>query len=142
MALTNRERIERAMQLLREGLAPFVEREVHAASQQVRMETIRRFADDPTLASKPIAEWDIAGLLRLMSETWNEVFRQTLGYTERSLVSELREWRNKWAHQSSFTSDDTERTLDSAARLLTAVSAPQADGECRRSYWPKGALPG
>jgi predicted AAA+ superfamily ATPase len=131
MAITNRERVDRAMELLRAGLAPYVEREVHAASGAVRMETIRRFSDDPILAGKPIAEWDIAGVLRLMSETWNEVFRQTLGFAERSLVSELREWRNKWAHQNTFSSDDTERTLDSAARLLTAISAPQADEVAR-----------
>jgi len=42
-------------------------------------------------------------------------------------VSELRECRNKWAHQEAFSSDDTYRVLDSAGRLLTAVSAPQAD---------------
>jgi hypothetical protein len=28
------------------------------------------------------------GLLKLMWETWNEVFRKTLGFAERSLVSE------------------------------------------------------
>ncbi len=66
-------------------------------------------------------------LLRLMWESWNEVFRLPLGYTERSLVSELREYRNKWAHQEPFSGDDTYRALDSAGRLLTAVSAPQAD---------------
>ena len=57
---------------------------------------------------------------------WNEVFRQVLGYAERSLVSELREVRNLWAHQNAFTSDDTYRALDSAHRLLTAISAPEA----------------
>ena len=41
--------------------------------------------------------------------------------------SELRDCRNKWAHQEPFSSDDADRALDSAARLLTAVSAPQAD---------------
>src|SRR5690606_32125041 len=51
----------------------------------------------------------------------------TLGRAERSLVQELRDWRNKWAHQDRFTSDDVDRALDSAARLLTAISAPQAD---------------
>ena len=50
-----------------------------------------------------------------------------LGPAERSLVSELRDLRNKWAHQQSFSSDDAYRALDSAGRLLTAVSAPQAD---------------
>ena len=62
-----------------------------------------------------------------MWNQWNVVFRKTLGQAERTLVSELRDVRNKWAHQHPFSSDDAYRALDSAARLLTAVSAPQAD---------------
>jgi hypothetical protein len=62
-----------------------------------------------------------------MWDSRNEVFRNSLGQAERSLVSELREHRNKWAHQHPFSSDDADRALDSAQRLLTAVSAPQAD---------------
>ena len=62
-----------------------------------------------------------------MWDSWNDVFRLTLGPAERSLVSELRDHRNKWAHQEAFSSDDTYRALDSSGRLLTAVSAPQAD---------------
>ena len=129
MAITNQERVGKAMELLRAGLAPFVEREVQAAVKAgtVRMDAVRRFAEDPMLGSKPIAQWDVAGLLKLMWETWNDVFRQTLGFSERSLVSELREWRNQWAHQQPFSSDDADRALDSVARLLAAVSAPEAD---------------
>jgi HEPN superfamily Swt1-like protein len=58
---------------------------------------------------------------------WNEGFRKTLGHADRSLVSELRDVRNRWAHQEPFSGDDAYRALDSAGRLLTAVSAPQAD---------------
>ena len=45
-----------------------------------------------------------------------------------ALVSELRDVRNKWAHQEPF-SERRRRTARSTrpARLLTAVSAPQAD---------------
>ena len=70
---------------------------------------------------------DTAALLRVMWESWNEVYRTTLGHAERSLVSELRDIRNRWAHQGSFSGDDTYRALDSAQRLLTAVSSPKAD---------------
>jgi len=42
------------------------------------------------------------------------------------LVSELRDVRNRWAHQETFTGDDAYRALDSVERLLTAVSAPEA----------------
>ena len=133
MAATNHERVGKAMELLREGLAPFVHREITAKVKAgaVRMESIRRFAEDPQLAGKPIVEWDVAALLKLMWDTWNDVFREPLGFTERSLVSELRDWRNKWAHQERFVSDDADRALDSAERLLTSTSAPQADEVAR-----------
>jgi predicted AAA+ superfamily ATPase len=129
MAITNQDRVGKAMELLRAGLAPYAEREVQAAVKagSVRMDAIRRFADDPMLGQKPIAQWDAAGVLKLMWETWNDVFGRTLGRAERSLVQELRDCRNKWAHQEPFSSDDADRALDSMARLLTAVSAPQAD---------------
>jgi len=129
MAISNHERIGKALETLKSGLAPFVEREVQAAIKagSVRMDAIRRFVEDPIYASRPIREWDSAGQLKLMWELWNEVFRNTLGHAERSLVSELRTARNRWAHQNPFSTDDAYRALDSMGRLLAAVSAPQAD---------------
>ena len=129
MAITNQERVGKALELLKAGLGPFVERELQnkIKARVVHMDTIRRFADDPHLTDKPVDQWDVAALLKLMWETWNDVFRTVLGRAERSLVNEIRDQRNKWAHQDSFSSDDADRTLDSIARLLTAVSASQAD---------------
>ncbi|MCG3202826.1 MAG: hypothetical protein NFCOHLIN_02712 [Gammaproteobacteria bacterium] len=128
MAITNQDRVGKAMELLRAGLAPFVEREFKSQHQAQAAEAARRyFGDDRTVGKKPVTEWDVAALLKLMWEAWNEVFGRTLGRAERSLVQELRDCRNKWAHQDPFSSDDADRALDSMARLLTAVSAPQAD---------------
>ena len=130
MAITNRERVGKAMDLLKEGLGPFVEREFQSLHGPREGLTRARgyFYEDSRLSTDgPITDWDSAALLSLMVFSWNDVFRQTLGQTERSIVSELRDWRNEWAHQQRFSSDDTERALDSAARLLTAISAPQAD---------------
>ena len=129
MAMTNQERVGKALDLLKSGLGPFVDREVKEAlkSRQLDAFRLRDYAEDPVLANKPTTEWDVAGLLKLMSETWNDVFRRILGPAERGLVGELRGHRNKWAHQESFSSDDAYRALDSAGRLLAAVSAPQSD---------------
>ncbi len=129
MAITNHERVGKSLELLKAGLGPFVEREVKDALASRRLDAfkLRDYAEDRTLASKPTSKWDLAGLLKLMWETWNDVFRQILGRAERSLVSELRDYRNKWAHQESFSSDDAYRALDSVGRLLAAVSAPQSD---------------
>ena len=128
MAITNHERVGKALELLKSGLGPFAQREfTNVYKDRAETEAIRFIGDDRLNANKPIEQWDAGVLLRLMWESWNNVFRLTLGHTERSLVSELREHRNKWAHQETFSGDDTYRALDSAARLLTAVSAPQAD---------------
>lgn len=128
MAITNYERVGKAMDLLKAGLAPFVEREFRNLYKDKAAERAGKFvADDRLNTGKPLAEWDTAALLRLMWEAWNDVFRRTLGQAERTLVSELREVRNRWAHQQTFSSDDADRALDSTERLLTAVSAPQAD---------------
>ena len=128
MAITNHERVGKAMELLKAGLGPFIEREFKNAYQARAVAEAAQFlGEDRLLANKPVTQWDAAALLKVMWEAWNDVFRRTLGPAERSLVSELREHRNRWAHQEPFTSDDAYRALDSAGRLLTAVSAPQAD---------------
>src|SRR5437762_1710692 len=128
MAITNHDRVGKALDLLKSGLGPFVEREITSAYRDRAMAEAGRFLGEDRLnAKRPISEWDVAPLLRLMWETWNDVFRKTLGPAERSLLSELRDHRNKWAHQHSFSGDDAYRALDSAGRLLTAVSAPQSD---------------
>ena len=129
MAITNHERVGKALDLIKEGLLPFVERELKAQHAQRWFEEVkaavgpgqaRLFKDESKM------QWDAAALLSVMWNQWNVVFRNTLGQAERTLVSELRDVRNRWAHQNPFSSDDTYRTLDSAGRLLTAVSAPQA----------------
>ncbi len=129
MAITNHERVGKALELLKAGLGPFVEREIKTAiaANALSMQKVKSFVDDPMLANKGIVEWDAGALLKLMWETWNEVFRKTLGFADRSLVSEIRDWRNKWAHQAPTSSDDAYRALDSAGRLLSSVSATQAD---------------
>ena len=128
MAASNHERVGRALELLREGLRPFVEREFEAryADQwpvQV-LQALRQERDWEGRNSEP--NLDAHALLVLIWNRWEEVFRSVLGRAERSLVSELRDARNRWAHQEAFSTDDAYRALDSAARLLTAISAPEA----------------
>jgi predicted AAA+ superfamily ATPase len=128
MALTNHERVGKSLELLRAGLGPFVEREfVSSHGEGARTTAMAFVGEDRLVGKKPIAEWDASLLLKLMWEGWNDVFRKTLGHSERSLVSELRDVRNRWAHQATFSGDDAYRALDSAHRMLLAVSASQAD---------------
>ena len=82
MAITNHERVGKALELLRSGLGPVVERELKNAYQakaQAQAEAAVFMGEDHLLGKKPIAYWDSAALLKLMWESWNEVFRRTLG---------------------------------------------------------------
>jgi len=127
MAMTNHERVGKGLELLRAGLVPFIERELKSVYKNEALAQARRLmGEDRLLASKPLAEWDAAALLKLMWEAWNDVFRKTLGQAERTLVRELQDVRNRWAHQQTFSSDDAYRALDSTGRLLSAVSAPES----------------
>ena len=129
MATTNHERIGKALELLKDGLRPFVERELKAEHQQLWFDQFKAALPPQQLSFAGTAEkpnWDIASVLSVMWGQWNQVFRKTLGQAERTLVSELRDVRNRWAHQNPMSYDDVYRALDSAARLLAAVSAPEA----------------
>jgi hypothetical protein len=130
MAITNQERVGKALELLKDGLAPFVERELKATHAQQWLDQARDAAG-PTQSrlfkDEASVQWDAWALLSVMWNQWNLVFRKTLGPAERSLVGELKDVRNNWAHQRAISGDDADRALDSMTRLLNAVSAPQAD---------------
>jgi hypothetical protein len=127
MAITNRERIGKGLDLLATGLRPFVERELksHLGDnwRSVLPDGGRR------LKPKPANLDDPQTLLSVLWDQWNVVFRDVLGTNERTLVSELRNVRNQWAHSEQFSSNDAIRALDSIERLLIAVSAADAATE-------------
>ena len=130
MAITNHERVGKTLDRLKEGLQPFVERELKAKHAQLWFDQAKASLSESQsglFGTEAEPRWDAATLLAVMWNQWNDVFRKTLGQAERTLVSELRDVRNRWAHQNPFSSDDAYRALDSASRLLTAISAPQAD---------------
>lgn len=128
MALSNRDRVGKALELLKAGLYPFIERELKAkfGDQWEAKGRENLNAASPLMAATP-QSWDAAVLLSIIDTQWQYVFRFKLGKADRTLVFELRETRNKWAHQEPFGIDDASRALDSAKRLLTAVNAAEAD---------------
>jgi len=116
MAITNRDRVSKGLELMAAGLRPFVERELESRLGPAWETTGRE-------ASQKVNWNDPQTLLGAMLDHWNTVFRDTLGQAERSLVNELKVIRNQWAHHEQFSGNDTVRALDSIERLLNAVSA-------------------
>ncbi len=123
MAKSTRQHVFEGMELLPEGLIPFVEKRLesqltgHWQVQVVeRVRGLRPNGDGQV-------NWDQQGLLQVMMAFWKEAFAMVLGHPERSYVSELLEVRNKLSHNENFTYDDAERALDTMRRLLESVSA-------------------
>jgi predicted AAA+ superfamily ATPase len=126
MAITNHERVGKALDVLNIGLRPFVERELKATYKDKWIDTARpSFPNWQQTGRTPSLNWDTQALLGVMWDLWNDCFRKTLGPSDRSLVSELRDVRNKWAHQKAFSTDDSYRAIDSVSRLLAAVAAEE-----------------
>ena len=114
--VNNHSLVGEALKLLATGLGPYVTGKLQNAVAN------GRYALSDADAVSEIAG-DVAVTLRVMVTAWNDLFRDCLGQTERSLVSEIREIRNRWAHLEPFNDDDLDRALDSVGRLLTAVAA-------------------
>jgi len=138
MAITNYDRVGKAMELLKDGLIPFVERELKSQYAQQWIEEARTSVSDTQaklFVTKDKPQWDIASILSVVWNKWELVFRKTLGRAERSIVSELREVRNKWAHQNPFSGDDTDRALDplNACFPPSPLHRPMRSGKSRWS---------
>ncbi len=130
MAISNHERIGRALKLLQEGLYPYFEREMKTGHGKHWLSAASACLPDSYVKYKDIQavlQEDISALLIVMWEQWNTIFKKTLGQSERTLISELRTTRNDWAHTTTCSTDDAYRALDSITRLLNAISAaPEA----------------
>jgi len=120
-ASANHGLVGNALQLLAAGLGPYVAAKLREGAG------MGRYVPNDVDTGGDV-EGDVSLMLKVMATGWNEVFRDHLGPIERSLVSEIRETRNRWAHQEPFDDDDLDRALDSIGRLLKAVSAgPEAE---------------
>jgi predicted AAA+ superfamily ATPase len=129
MALSNSDKIGKALDLLREGLQPFVEREMKRAHGEGWQLAVADMATDDKVVARALKQGgglDVHALLSLVWNCWRNVFNVVLGETDRTYVKEARDVRNRWAHQEAFTSRDALRAHDTIARLLEAISAPQA----------------
>ena len=126
MAVTNHERVNKALNLVRDAIRPQVERAWrgqfgHRWVQEVRGRIHHH--------SGPASADDLAFLLRGMDATWDQFFRQTQSRSTRSYLHLLWDARNDWAHTKRFSSDETLRILDHCEMMLMAFQSAEAAGE-------------
>ena len=104
MAVSNKERIGKALDALMPELRKYIEQELRDV-----------FADD---WGKHVAQGegnlDVQRLCNTMLDNWDQVFEPVLddqAKATKNLVHEIRKWRNKHAHQEPFSSDETINAL-------------------------------
>ena len=117
MVMANTERISKALDLLRDGLRPKCEETWQGFYGDDWLQTVNQRLHNP---QRDPSTDDAAFLLTGVKVTWNEVFGHGFPPAVRSLVFEVSDARNKWAHQQSISTDDTVRALDSMERVLEA----------------------
>lgn len=129
MALSNRDRVGRAFELLAAGLGPFVDRRMratHPSGDQwfeawERGERTGRGGNFRVSLDDPLVQ------LNVMKANWREAFDTELSPQDRNAVYDLYRHRNDWAHNEAFSFDDAYRVLDKVEQLLLAVDASEAD---------------
>ena len=136
MAKKNNDLIGSGLEILRKALAPYVKRQLKAVfkegwwrngadSHVGRMPELKNKLAKAKDDDARFEALDIQALLTVINSSWGEAFQADLGNAGRSYVNELRDVRNKWAHQDSFSLDDTYRAFDTMTRLLELVAAPE-----------------
>ena len=131
MALSNYERVGRALEVLKTELEPFVVREMKAEYKGRWFDEIYDIfhgGRSEQFVTEDTKSWDAQTLLTILQAKWNEVFSKVLGKSERNLVFALKDQRNNWAHQQTFSTDDTYRVFDNVELLLAAISSPESSG--------------
>ena len=110
-------------------LIPLVQVKMRAAMEkdEYDQEKFDEYIGRMRFGNPEVSEWDAAALLRFMvnGTAWHSIFHESLGYFGKSWASELRSWRNEWAHPTrELTSADASRAVDTFYRLLQTFSSP------------------
>ena len=141
MAISNRDRVGQMFDAVGPALNEFITRvlsaELPAGHSWTQLVALRDQQNGIT--GKTYEPGDPQVQLRMLTENiphqvkagWRP-FEGQLSAVQRSYASELRDARNGWAHNRSFSDDDAYRVLDTAERLLTGISSPEAAEKVKR----------
>ncbi|MGW2555767.1 Swt1 family HEPN domain-containing protein [Streptomyces sp. NPDC001635] len=121
------ELIGRGFRVLAEGLGPFVDEQMRAAQPDGGDWVAALEAKDRSRFghARSLSVSDPALLLRVLWAQWH-VFDGVLPVVARSYAGELRDVRNRWAHNDAFADSEVRRALETMELLLRRVGAHTA----------------
>ncbi len=140
MAVSNRDRIDRMFQVLAPALDDFISSVIGQADPALGAEWVKlvqgKDVKNGAAATKPYDPLDPQVQFRMLTERnittgfkprWYP-FDHAIGRAGETFANELREVRNTWAHNGTFSDDDAYRALDTGERLLKLIgSGAEAD---------------
>lgn len=132
----NREQVGRALDLARDGLRPFVER--HLRRTRGGLDQIPALLRDTPYAEKADPLSDIAVIVIVVRAAWEALrseIKRSIRSDFRNGIEEIKRVRDAWAHQESFSGEDTERALDTVRRLLRTIGARESEREQAQRMW-------
>ena len=124
MVVANRTRLNEAMDVLKDGLIPYVETQLEAKLGEKWIEKFQSENRYVKLADDGSVHWDVQLLCKTISGGyWNTIFGDQLDRVARTYTNELLDVRNRIAHEEKFSGEDTFRALDTMQRLCELVGA-------------------
>lgn len=125
---SNNEQVGTALHYLNLGLAPLVEKELKVTyGGDWKSPIIRCLPSHSDRIGRDASLDDPQVTLTVVRDQWDRVFRRRLSASDRNLVFELRDVRNRWAHHEGFSTSDALRAMDSVVRLLASIDAKERD---------------
>lgn len=134
--LTNKERVGRVLDLVADGLGPWMVTQLEAKYGSAWPTEVGRTAGLTGRDSAPSVN-DPAYLFWVFDKQWHAEFKDHLSFEDKRAASALWDARKEWAHGERISSERTERVLMDGEHLLRSVGAiAQADkaDEMRREY--------
>lgn len=137
MATSNREYVGRALEILAGALDPFIARVVAPHLPDGVTDWARLVEAKDAEAGKSIGTYertDPQVQFRIITERMGALgflFNNALSRTEQNYAGELRQVRNDWAHNKSFTADQASRALQTIELLLRPTGAVREADEVR-----------
>ncbi|MDJ0357672.1 DUF499 domain-containing protein [Paenarthrobacter sp. PH39-S1] len=136
MAPTNKERVGRVLDLVAEGLGPWM---IGLLESKCGPDWADQVGRTPGLSGRDATpnSTDPAYLFWVFDKQWHPLFKDHASFEEKRAISVLWDARKEWAHGAKISSERTERVLMDGEHLLRAIGAVnQADAvdEMRRDF--------
>ncbi|TLM86009.1 DUF499 domain-containing protein [Pseudarthrobacter sp. NamE5] len=135
-SLTNKERVGRVLDLVADGLGPWMTTLLHS---KYGADWAAKVGGTPGLTGRDATpnQSDPAYLFWVFDKQWHAVFKDHLSFEDKRATSALWDARKEWAHGERISSERTERVLMDGEHILRSIGAVrQADkaDEMRREF--------